>query len=113
MPSFSTFVIHLERDIIRYEHMKGLLKRLDVQGEFVPAVDGLTLSETNRNAYDRDKALRAYGVEMMDTEIGCCSLQEASPKFRMCRESDFMTCGIRTQHSYWQKECTPKLLKNG
>lgn len=71
MSSFSTFVINLERDTVRREHMRVQLEKLGMRAEFVPAVDGRTLSEADRNAYDREKALRVYGVDMMDTEIGC------------------------------------------
>ncbi len=67
------FVINLERDSERRRHMAGLLERLGLAAEFVPAVDGRRLTPSERAAaYDRARALRIYGVEMMDTEIACC-----------------------------------------
>ncbi len=73
MPALPTFVINLERDTERRRHMTELLQRLGLPAEFVPAVDGRRLTPSERDAaYDRARALRIYGVEMMDTEIACC-----------------------------------------
>lgn len=69
--SCATFVINLDRDSLRRGHMEKQLEKIGLKAEFVPAVDGRALSESDRSVYDRDKALRVYGVEMMDTEIGC------------------------------------------
>lgn len=65
------FVINLERDHERRRHMTELLSRLGLAAEFVTAVDGRALSDADRATYDRARALRIYGVEMMDTEIAC------------------------------------------
>jgi len=65
------FVINLERDRERRRHMTELLGRLGLAAEFVTAVDGRALSDADRSSYDRTRALRVYGVEMMDTEIAC------------------------------------------
>ena len=51
--------------------MTGVLEALALEAEFVTAVDGRALTEEERSAYDRDRALRTYGVEMMPSEIGC------------------------------------------
>ncbi len=72
MSALPIFVINLERDTERRRHMAGLLERLGLAAEFVPAVDGRRLTPSERAAYDRARALRIYGVEMMDTEIACC-----------------------------------------
>jgi glycosyl transferase, family 25 len=69
--SLPVFVINLPRDTQRRQHMSRLLGALDLCGEFIAAVDGRTLSAADRSAYDPDRALRVYGVPMMDTEIGC------------------------------------------
>ncbi len=67
------FAINLERDAERRRHMTALLGRLGLAAEFVSAVDGRKLTASERAAaYDRARALRIYGVEMMDTEIACC-----------------------------------------
>jgi len=71
-PALPTFVINLERDTERRRHMTGLLAELGLAAEFMPAVDGRRLTTAERAAYDRARALRIYGVEMMDTEIACC-----------------------------------------
>lgn len=67
----STFVISLERDTERRAHMANLLNRLDLKAEFINAVDGRAMPQSNWNAYDRKKTLRVYGVDMLETEIGC------------------------------------------
>jgi glycosyl transferase family 25 len=65
------FVINLERDIERRNHMAQSLAALDLVPEFVAAVDGRQLSAPERALYDQARALRIYGVSMMDTEIAC------------------------------------------
>ncbi|MBV8576539.1 MAG: glycosyltransferase family 25 protein [Acetobacteraceae bacterium] len=65
------FVINLERDTERRQYMTQLLDRLGMHAEFVTAVDGRTLSAADREAYDPRRALRVYGVSMLDSEIGC------------------------------------------
>jgi glycosyl transferase, family 25 len=71
MVGIPTFIINLERDAERRDYMRKQLENLGMQAEFVPAVDGRALSPFDRTAYDPAKALRVYGVEMMDSEIGC------------------------------------------
>lgn len=66
-----TFVISLARDEERRSHMRQQLAALAMAAEFVPAVDGRALSSDELACYDRARALRIYGVEMMPTEIGC------------------------------------------
>jgi glycosyl transferase family 25 len=69
--SLPVFVINLQADTQRRRHMSPLLAALGLTGEFVAAVDGRSLSEADRVAYDQDRALRVYGVAMLDTELGC------------------------------------------
>ncbi len=66
------FVINLERQAERRQHMTGLLGRLGLAAEFVAAVDGHALTPDERAAYDPARARRIYGVEMRDGEIACC-----------------------------------------
>lgn len=70
-PEVSVFVINLERDFERRIHMENMLKKMDIDATFVRAVDGKTLTSQERKAYDQKKALRIYGVEMLDNELGC------------------------------------------
>jgi glycosyl transferase family 25 len=65
------FVINLARDVERRRHMSELLGQIGLAPEFVAATDGRALSAADRACYDRARALRIYGVEMMDTEIAC------------------------------------------
>ncbi|MSQ69148.1 MAG: glycosyltransferase family 25 protein [Gammaproteobacteria bacterium] len=65
------FVINLTHDEARRAHMQVLLQRLGLRAELVPGVDGRRLSAADRAAYDPARALRVYGVAMMDTEIAC------------------------------------------
>jgi glycosyl transferase family 25 len=69
--SVPTFVVNLPRDVARRQHMAQLLAERGLDAEFIPAVDGSTLSAAERAAYDHDRALRVYGVAMMDGELGC------------------------------------------
>jgi glycosyl transferase family 25 len=69
--SVPTFVVNLPRDVARRQHMAQLLAERGLEAEFIQAVDGSTLSAAERAAYDHDRALRVYGVAMMDAEIGC------------------------------------------
>lgn len=71
MSVFSSFVINLARDSVRRNHMREQLEKRGLSAEFIPAVDGRVLSAEDRSLYSREKALRIYGVEMMDTEIAC------------------------------------------
>jgi glycosyl transferase, family 25 len=65
------FIINLERDVPRREHMQTQLAQIGLPAEFVAAVDGRTLSATDRSAYDLDGSMRIYGGEMRDPEIAC------------------------------------------
>ena len=65
------FVVNMERDTARRQHMVDALGRIGMSAEFVTAVDGRAMTESDRAAYDRTRALRIYGVEMKDSEIGC------------------------------------------
>ena len=66
------FVVNLQRQAERRQHMAALLERLGLQAEFVAAVDGRALALDERAAYDPARARRIYGVEMRDGEIACC-----------------------------------------
>ena len=68
---FPVFVINMERDTARREYIAAKLDEAGIAAEFVTAVDGRLLDAAGRAAYDRDRALRIYGVEMRDSEIGC------------------------------------------
>lgn len=71
MTAIPSFVINLARDSVRRTHMREQLEKRGLSAEFIPAVDGRMLSAEDRTLYSREKALRIYGVEMMDTEIAC------------------------------------------
>ncbi len=67
----AVFVVNMARDVERRRYMTGRLTELGMEAEFITAVDGRQLGPAERAAYDRQRALRVYGVEMMDSEIGC------------------------------------------
>ncbi len=71
MLTLPIFVINLERDVERRRHMTQTLAQLGLTAEFVTAVDGRRLSDSDRALYDRARARRIYGVDMWDTEIAC------------------------------------------
>ena len=68
---FPVFVVNMARDTARRQYMAETLAKVGIAAEFVVAVDGSTLTAAERAAYDRSRALRVYGVEMKDSEIGC------------------------------------------
>jgi glycosyl transferase family 25 len=65
------FVISLEQDTERRDHMHRQLDALGLHAEFVPAVNGGSLAAADWSQYDRERCLQIYGVEMMPNEIGC------------------------------------------
>lgn len=65
------FVINLERDVERRSHMQRLLNNLDIDAEFIPAVDGTKLTDADKAMYNETQALKIYGSPMLPTEIGC------------------------------------------
>lgn len=69
--SWPAFVINLEDEVRRRAHMDGQLRSMGIAAEFVAAVSGAALSASDRAAYDRGKALRVYGGDMIDAELGC------------------------------------------
>ena len=71
MSELPIFVINLARDERRRAHMQQVLPQLGLRAEFVAAVDGRQLSTIDRSAYQPARALRVYGVPMLDTEIAC------------------------------------------
>jgi glycosyl transferase, family 25 len=85
MPTLPIFVINLERDVERRRHMTAVLGGLGLSAEFVTAVNGRQLSESDRAAFDRARSRRIYGVDMMDNEIAC-SLSHYRLYERMVRE---------------------------
>ena len=85
-PGLPIFVINMQRDTERRRHMTDRLGELGLVGEFVTAVDGAQLAAAERAAYDRARALRVYGVEMKDSEIGCY-LSHTRIYERMIREN--------------------------
>ena len=81
-----TFVVNMARDVERRRYMEGRLAELGVEAEFITAVDGRALPAGTKEAvYSRRKALRIYGVEMLDSEIGCF-LSHRSIYERMVRD---------------------------
>lgn len=69
---FPVYVISLTRRRDRRTHMEQLLAERGLSGEFIDAVDGLSLTSAELSRYDRSKALAVYGAEMSPGEIGCC-----------------------------------------
>ena len=81
-----TFVVNMARDVERRRYMEERLGALGIEAEFIEAVDGRALDGQAKAAvYSRRKALRIYGVEMLDSEIGCF-LSHRSIYERMVRE---------------------------
>jgi len=71
MVSCPVFVINLERDAERRHHMQRVLSDLGITAEFIPAVDGTTLADSDWVDYDQQRTLKIYGTPMLPSEIGC------------------------------------------
>ena len=71
MQTLPIFVINLERDVERRRHMTEVLGGLGLTAEFVTAVNGRQLAESDRAAFGPARSRRIYGVDMMDNEIAC------------------------------------------
>jgi glycosyl transferase family 25 len=71
MRTCPTFVINMVRDVERREHMSRELDAAGIRADFVAATDGRALSSDDRARYDARRAMRIYGIGMMDPEIGC------------------------------------------
>lgn len=65
------FVINLARDTARRDHMRAALGRVGLDGEFVAAVDGRTLTPADRAMVDQARTKLVYGNDLLDNEIGC------------------------------------------
>jgi glycosyl transferase family 25 len=66
------FVINLARSTDRRARMQSRLDAIGLAARFVTAVDGRDFTEAQRQAYDRQRAIRVYGSEMTAAEIACC-----------------------------------------
>ena len=71
--NLKTYVINLERSTVRKQYMQQLLSTygfLDI--EFIRAIDGRSLSETERRTcFNYRKSLGLYGKELNAGEVGC------------------------------------------
>lgn len=67
------FVINLEKDIKRKEHMENLLNKYNLKYEIVKAVDGnkLTEQELNSLRIDKEGSLKILKRPLKKSEIGC------------------------------------------
>ena len=67
-----TFVINLDKNINRMEHMDAQLKRLGIAYERVPAVYGAALTKVERKRdFSAFRSRCASGYKLRDGEIGC------------------------------------------
>lgn len=80
------FVISLERAESRRAHMTRLFRRLGIEAEFFPAVDGERLTDEDRAHYDSTESRRNYRADMTDAEIGCY-LSHYRIYERICRDN--------------------------
>lgn len=66
------FIINLEKDIIKKEHIKNLCNKFNLLPEFIPAIDGRLLSDTEIElVYSKEKSINIIGRELSKNEIGC------------------------------------------
>lgn len=99
----TTYVINLEKDIERRNHMDTLLKPytfLDI--EFINAVNGRKLSEEQiANVFDEKLAYKRYGRKLNRGEIGCTlshykcyqKLLDSSKDYALILEDDITIIG--------------------
>ena len=66
------FIINLTRDVEKKEHMQELCLKFDLNAEFIDAVYGCDISESDIAAvYSKEKAIDNIGRELSLGEVGC------------------------------------------
>ncbi|BAS67693.1 glycosyltransferase family 25 protein [Bathymodiolus septemdierum thioautotrophic gill symbiont] len=66
------FIVNLKKDIEKHTHMQALCQRFNLQAEFVDAVDGRQLKESEINSvFSQENAIQNINRELTKGEIGC------------------------------------------
>jgi GR25 family glycosyltransferase involved in LPS biosynthesis len=65
------FVVNFERSPVRRQSMQIQLEAIGMAYEIVPAIDGLSLSESQLAKYSETQAMQALGRPLVKTQIGC------------------------------------------
>ncbi len=72
MQNIPIFIVNLEKDIDKKEHMKKLCRRHALDCQFIHAVYGKDLDQNElAELYDAKRAVNEYGRELSAGEIGC------------------------------------------
>ena len=68
-----TYIVNLEKSVVRKQYMQDLLHRYDfLDIEFIKAIDGRLMSDTQRKAqFDYDASMKHYGRYLNEGEVGC------------------------------------------
>jgi glycosyl transferase family 25 len=70
-PLIPIWVLYLERERARLQHMQVHLKELGVQFRIIEGIDGKTLTPENLKGYSKRLAVADYGRELYQGELGC------------------------------------------
>lgn len=106
-----TYIVNLESSPERKEYMENLLKDIPaLEYEFIKAVDGRKLTDSERNAlFDSSHAFKRYGRECRPGEIGCTlshqqcykKIAESAEDYALILEDDIViNC---TDNAIWEK----------
>ena len=106
-----TYIVNLESSPERKEYMENLLKDIPaLEYEFIKAVDGRKLTDSERNAlFDSSRAFKRYGRECRPGEIGCTlshqqcykKIAESAEDYALILEDDIViNC---TDNAIWEK----------
>lgn len=67
------WIVNLEKDIDKRQFMEDQLRKLELNYEIIPAIDGKLLSENDLVFYSKTIALRDFGRELTPGELGCAN----------------------------------------
>ena len=72
MSTLPIYVINMQHDIEKREHMETICRKFQLNCQFIAAVDGKQLTEKEKKVvYDSQEAIDLTGQELLDGEIGC------------------------------------------
>ena len=97
------FVVSLKRSVDRRASMVTELERCGLRYEFVDAVDGRSLTASQRERYSATESLRLHGRELTSGEIGCALSHLLLYERMVAFWSDHFSIDILANHAYLLK----------
>jgi GR25 family glycosyltransferase involved in LPS biosynthesis len=111
------FVVSLESNFARVQHVKNMLKTISVNAEIVPAVDvGKITRDELKQFIDKGDVAETYYDDLTPGELGCAmshlsvwrKIVDAGFEQALVLEDDFMFCQNFSEKYYRLKNALPK-----